>query len=78
VHYFDTTAHYMHDPAPSNPKGLLNKVQLAERLGIEARSIEKLVRSRKIPVIRLGHRTVRFSWPKVEEALNKLTVEAVK
>src|SRR4051812_42841778 len=54
-------------------KALLNKKQLAARLATSIPGVEFLMRRRKIPVIRLGHRTVRFSWEKVQAALAKLT-----
>lgn len=56
---------------------LLSKDQLAAQLGTSKRGIEELMRKRKIPVIRLGWRTVRFSWPKVEAALAKLETREV-
>jgi excisionase family DNA binding protein len=56
---------------------LLTKDQLAERLGLKRRGVECLVASRKIPVIKVSGRCVRFSWSKVLTALNKLEVKAV-
>ncbi len=57
--------------------GLLNKKQLAALLQITKRGVECLVARRKIPVIRLGHRSVRFAWPKVQAALSKLTTAEI-
>jgi excisionase family DNA binding protein len=51
--------------------------QLARRLATTERHVELLIYSKRIPVIRLGHRTIRFSWPKVEAALEKLSTIAV-
>ena len=57
---------------------LLSKEGLRKRLGLDSiRGVDELVRRRKIPVVRLGHRTVRFSWPHVQAAIAKLTVKAV-
>ncbi len=57
---------------------LLPKEGLRRRLNLPSiRGVDELVRLRKIPVLRLGHRTVRFSWPAVEQALSRLTVNAV-
>ena len=56
---------------------ILTKQQLAKRLATTPRQIELMVYKRRIPVIRLGHRTVRFSWPKVEAALAKLETAEV-
>ena len=56
----------------------LDKEGLRLRLNLEStRAVDELVRRRKIPVVRLGHRTVRFSWPEVRAALDKLTVKEV-
>ena len=58
---------------------LLNKEQLRQRLNLTSvRCVDEMVKRRRIPVIRMGHRTVRFSWPEVEAALEKLTVRAVE
>jgi hypothetical protein len=58
---------------------LLTKEQLRRRLNLKSvRGIDEMVKHRKIPIIRLGHRTTRFSWPDVETALRKLTVLAVE
>jgi hypothetical protein len=55
----------------------LNKAQLAKRLNLpNARTVDYLIAAKRIPVLRLGHRTVRFDWMKVEEALTKNTVNA--
>jgi hypothetical protein len=57
---------------------LLDKEMLRQRLNLEStRGVDELVRKRKIPVIRIGHRTVRFSWPHVRAALEKLTVKEI-
>lgn len=55
----------------------LNKLELAERLGLTRRGVEELMRRRKIPFLTLGHRTVRFFWPAVERALSKFEHRAV-
>jgi excisionase family DNA binding protein len=55
------------------PLTLLDKHALAQRLGISPDGVLKLVAQRMIPSIKLGHRTLRFSWPAVEKALAKLT-----
>ena len=55
----------------------LNKLELAERLGITRRNVEEMMRRRKIPFIALGHRTVGFFWPAVEKALGRLEHKAI-
>ena len=57
---------------------LLTKEQLRDALNLPStRMVDELVRRRKIPVIRLGHRTVRFDLAKVEFALERLELKAV-
>ncbi|MEA3188709.1 MAG: hypothetical protein QOD99_2539, partial [Chthoniobacter sp.] len=53
----------------NDDKNYLNKLELAERLGSTKRGIEEMMRRRKIPFLKLGHRTVRFFWPAVEKAV---------
>jgi hypothetical protein len=51
----------------------LDKEQLRQLLNLPStRAVDELVRNKRIPVLRLGHRTVRFDWPKVEAALTRL------
>jgi hypothetical protein len=63
---------------PGLPEHLLNKEELRQKLNlISVRGVDELVKARKIPSIRLGHRTLRFSWPAVQAALARLTVKEV-
>jgi excisionase family DNA binding protein len=55
----------------------LNKLELAERLGSTKRGVEEMMRRRKIPFLKLGHRTVRFDWGAVEKAVARLEHRAV-
>ena len=58
---------------PVDPE-LLTKEELRQKLNLpHVRIIEDMTRKRKIPVISLGYRTKRYSWPKVQAALEKLT-----
>ena len=59
------------------PEQLIDKKQLAERLGIKVRGVESLVRARRIPVLRITNKIVRFSWPSVEAALASYEVKAI-
>ena len=55
---------------------LLTKEQLRQRLNVpHVRIIEEMTRKRKLPVVSLGYRTKRYSWPAVLKALEKLTVK---
>jgi len=56
---------------------LLNKDQLAERLGLKRRGVECLIAAKKIPVLKISGRCVRFSWPKVQAALAKFEIKEV-
>ena len=63
----------------ANGAKLLTKEELRAELNLRStRGVEQLIKCRKIPVIRIGHRTVRFSLPQVLAALEKLTVRAVE
>jgi excisionase family DNA binding protein len=56
---------------------LIDKKELSRRLGCSPRLVDDLVRRRKIPCIKLGYRTVRFHWLRVQEALAKFEVKEV-
>lgn len=56
---------------------LLTKKQLAPHLSLKVRGVECLVAARRIPVIRISSRCVRFSLPKVLAALNRLEIKEV-
>lgn len=60
--------------APADELALLTKEQLAQRLNMSSDGVLKLVAMRQLPAIKLGHRTLRFSWPDVQRALAKLTI----
>jgi len=56
---------------------LLDKFELAPHLGVTVRGVEMLVKERKIPVLRIGHKTLRFSLPRVLAALQKFEQKEV-
>ena len=57
---------------------LMTKEELRAALNLPStRRVDELVRKRKIPVIRLWHRTVRFNLTKVVVALERLESKAV-
>lgn len=63
--------------SPSAVK-LLSKGELREALNLPStRIVDELVRKRKIPALKLGHRTVRFDLARVLEALRRLEVRAI-
>ena len=60
------------------PSELIDKEELRRRLNLPSvRMVEELMRKRKIPFVKLGHRTVRFSWPKVLAAITALEQRAI-
>ena len=56
---------------------LLTIDQLAEKLGLKRRAVDTLIAGRKIPVIRINRRVLRFRWRDVEAALAKFTVKSL-
>ena len=56
---------------------LLNIDGLAAKLGTKRRAVERMIAARKIPVIRINRRVLRFRWRDIEAALAKLTVKAL-
>ncbi len=60
-----------------NKLPLLTAAQLAESWGVPIEMVHKLARKRRIPSVRLGHRTIRFNEDKVRAALEKLELAAV-
>jgi excisionase family DNA binding protein len=62
--------------APMSKK-YLTKKELAHELGLTKRGVEELMRSRKIPFLALGHRTVRFVPADVEKSLARFEHKAI-
>ncbi len=56
---------------------LLTKAEVAERLHLTKRGVDGLMKSRRIPYLKLNRKTIRFDWPKVEAAYNACEVKAV-
>ncbi|MEP6673418.1 MAG: hypothetical protein ABJF10_29995 [Chthoniobacter sp.] len=59
------------------PMPLLTQKQLAEELGLKVPGVISLTRKKKIPVLRISHRCVRYDLEKVRAALNKFEVKAI-
>jgi len=53
---------------------LLNKKELADKLGISPRTLDVWVAERKIPFIKVGG-IIRFSWPRVRQAMDAFEVK---
>jgi hypothetical protein len=70
--------HPTHSASTSADPALLTKKQLAEKMAMTPRGIDCLVRSRRIPVIRISRRCLRFDWNAVQAALAKLVQKAAE
>jgi hypothetical protein len=53
----------------------IDRVFMAAQLGIAERTLRTWASKRKVPTLRLGHRTVLFDPPKVWAAVNKFEVK---
>jgi excisionase family DNA binding protein len=54
----------LRDPA----RPWMNKRELAAQLNVSVRTVDNMVRDRRVSYIKIG-RTVRFMWPDVEDDL---------
>jgi excisionase family DNA binding protein len=59
----------MQSALPATEPPLITKEVLAKDLGVGCRTIEAWVAERRIPAIKLGHRTLRFCLNDVRRAL---------
>ena len=50
---------------------LMTTEEMAAGLRISTASLQKLYRSKQVPVIKLGHRTIRFNPDEVIKSLSK-------
>jgi excisionase family DNA binding protein len=59
-------------------KFLLTDTELAARLGtgFKRRTIKTLRITRKIPFVKVGHRTIRYNFDNVKAALQRLETQA--
>ena len=48
---------------------LLTTAQLAGRLGLRPRTVQKWARTGRIPCVRISYKVIRYDWQKVFEAL---------
>ena len=56
--------------------GFLNRLQMAQFLGVSERKLSTMMRNRQIPFLKLD-RSVRFDLNEVIKALKKLTIEEI-
>ena len=57
---------------------LLKRGQVAKRARVSERTISNWQAQRIIPFVKISPRCVRYSWPAVQRALDKLTVKEVE
>jgi hypothetical protein len=60
---------------PASDDGLVIKRVVAQAASASTRSVENWIREKKIPVVRISKRCVRFHLPSVLAALRKLEVK---
>jgi hypothetical protein len=58
----------------ANDAGLVNKRVVAQSASASTRSVDNWIRDRKIPVVRISKRCVRFHLPSVLAALRKFEI----
>jgi hypothetical protein len=69
----------LRSPAASPSGELLAEKQLLKRLGtISPKKLWELRQKKLIPVIVLGHRTLRYNEAAVRRAIQKLTIKEVE
>ena len=61
--------------APAADAGLVNKRVVAQAASASTRSVDNWIRQRKIPVVRISKRCVRFHLASVLAALRKFEVK---
>lgn len=71
---FDMMLHVMNNLITET---LLTKEQLRERLNLNSiRAVDALLKTNRIPAIRISRKLTRFHWPAVEQALSRLVINA--
>jgi hypothetical protein len=63
--------------AAAEDSGLSKKPAVARAAAVSVRTVDDWIREKRIPVIRLGPRCVRFSIPAVLRALGRFEVKEV-
>ena len=61
----------------THKRELVTIIGLSEHYTIPVRTLRTLVSSRKIPYLKLGHRTLLFDVQKVDKALERFEVQEV-
>jgi excisionase family DNA binding protein len=63
--------------ALASEQPLVTKKVVAADLGVGTRTIEKWVAERRIPFIRMGHRSLRFRLDDVRKAISRWTTREI-
>jgi hypothetical protein len=63
------------NPTSGDDPGLVNKQVVARAASSSVRSVDNWIREKKIPVVRISKRCVRFHLPSVLAALRKFEVK---
>ena len=66
-----------HEELAAKAQKLLTKAELAAKLDLTKRGIESLVKARRIPVLRITPKIVRFDWPRVQAVLAGYEVKEI-
>jgi excisionase family DNA binding protein len=73
------SAAYLESLKSATEDPLISKQELAADLKVGCRTIEQWVAEKRIPFVRLGHRTLRFNLSDVRRSLrSRWTVKEVK
>jgi hypothetical protein len=57
---------------------LVDIEKLSEETGFPVRTLRTFIAGKKIPVVKIGHRTMRFNPDRVLKALQRFEIPAVK
>jgi len=60
-----------------HPAGLLDVAGIATRCNVSKRTVANWTRQRRIPFLKIG-KSIRFSWLKVEAALNRFEIKEIR
>jgi hypothetical protein len=71
-----TASHFVSEYARMAEKKLLNYGAMSRQLGVAERTLRDWTFKRKVPSLRIGHRTVLFDPVRVRAALIKFEVAA--
>lgn len=59
-------------------ESLPDKHAIAKKYGVTVRTVDRWTKDKLIPFIKFGPRCIRFRWPAVEKAVDRLMVKEAK